>query len=77
VEDDEYILTRELAPRFAKGESITFQDNNNQLVKIATLRMRRETCKVYNLQVEGQGKNGHTYYAGGILVHNMGRAALK
>jgi hypothetical protein len=24
------------------------------------------------LHVEGQGKNGHTYYANGILVHNFG-----
>jgi intein/homing endonuclease len=32
--------------------------------------MHKEMCKMYNLHVEGQGKNGHTYYANGILVHN-------
>jgi RHS repeat-associated protein len=77
VEDDEFILTRELAARFARGAPITFQDENNQPVKIARLQMRRQACPVYNLQVEGQGRDGHTYYACGVLVHNMGRAARK
>jgi len=77
VEDNEFILTRELATRFAKGEPVTFQDVNNQSVRIANMRIRREHCKVFNLQVEGQGKNGHTYFASGILVHNAGRAHRK
>jgi intein/homing endonuclease len=72
VEDSDFTFTDELAARFAKGKSITFQDNNNQQVKVASLRMRKQRCKVYNLHVEGQGKNGHTYYANGILVHNAG-----
>jgi hypothetical protein len=70
VEDGDFKFTDELAGRFAKGEPVTFQDNNNQPVRITSLRMRRQTCKMYNLHVEGQGKNGHTYYANGILVHN-------
>jgi intein/homing endonuclease len=37
------------------------------------MRMRKQLCKVYNLEIEGQGGNGHTYYANGILVHNVGR----
>ena len=53
VEDDEFILTRELAARFAKGEPITLQDSNNQPLNIASVRMRRERCKAYNLHVEG------------------------
>ncbi len=77
VEDGDFTLTDELAARFAKGEPITFQDNNNQPVKIASLRMRREKCKVYNLHVEGQGKKGHTYYANGTLVHNVGTNRIK
>lgn len=77
MEDDEFILTRELEARFAEGEPITLQDNNNQPVKITSMRMHREKCKVYNLNVEGQGGAGHTYYASGILVHNLGRNAFK
>lgn len=72
VEDGDFTFSDELAARFAEGESITFQDSNNQPVKITSLQMRREACKMYNLHVEGQGKNGHTYYANGILVHNFG-----
>ncbi len=72
VEDADFKFTDELAARFSKGEPVTFQDNKNQPVKIATLQMRRQMCKMYNLHVEGQGKNGHTYYANGILVHNAG-----
>jgi RHS repeat-associated protein len=70
VEDGDFAFSGELAARFAKGEPITFQDDKNQLVKISSVRMRRGICKVYNLEVEGQGQNGHTYYAGGVLVHN-------
>jgi intein/homing endonuclease len=62
----------DLAARFAKGKSITFLDNKEQPVTLASLRMRKEICKTYNLHVEGQGTNGHTYYANGILVHNFG-----
>ena len=72
VEDGDFVFSDDLAARFAKGEPITFQDNKNQPVKIASLRMRKERCKVYNLHLEGQGENGHTYYANGILVHNFG-----
>jgi intein/homing endonuclease len=77
VEDDQYILTRDLAARFANGETITFLDSNNEPVKMASVQMRKEMCKVYNLNVEGQGKNGHTYYAAGILVHNRGTYKFK
>ena len=77
VEDEDFTFTDELAARFAKGKPITFQDNKNQPVKIASLRMRRQTCKLYNLHVEGQGKKGHTYYANGILVHNRGTKRFK
>ena len=72
VEDGDFKFTDELAGRLAKGEPVTFQDSNNQSVKIATLRMRKQICQVYNLDVEGQGKDGHTCYANGILVHNFG-----
>jgi RHS repeat-associated protein len=72
VEDGDFKFTDELAGRFARGEPITFQDNNDHPVKIAGLRMRRQACKVYNLHVEGQGNKGHTFYASGILVHNAG-----
>jgi RHS repeat-associated protein len=72
VEDNDFKFTDDLAARFAKGESVTFQDSNEGPVKVASLRMRKEICKMYNLHVEGQGKNGHTYYANGILVHNFG-----
>jgi intein/homing endonuclease len=77
VEDGDFTFSDELAARFAKGEPITFQDHNNQPVKIASLRMRRQSSKVYNLHVEGQGKKGHTYYANGILVHNVGARRFK
>jgi intein/homing endonuclease len=69
-EDDEFVFTRELAARFANGQSITFQDNKGQPVGIANIHLRRQISEVYNLEVEGQGQNGHTYYAGGVLVHN-------
>jgi len=72
VEDGDFKLTDDLAARFAKGEPVTFQDYNERPVKLASLRMRKERCKTYNLHVEGQGTNGHTYYANGILVHNFG-----
>jgi RHS repeat-associated protein len=72
VEDSDFKFTDDLAARFAKGEPITFQGSKNEAVKIASLRIRKEICKVYNLHVEGQGKKGHTYYANGILVHNIG-----
>lgn len=35
IEDDEFVLTRELAARFVKGDGITFEDNNNQPVNYA------------------------------------------
>ena len=72
VEDIDFVFSDELATRFAKGKPITFQDYKNLPVKVVSLRMRRETCKMYNLYVEGQGKNGHTYYTSGVLVHNSG-----
>jgi Hint domain-containing protein len=74
VEDGAFVFTDELAARFAKSEPVTFQDSHNQPVKIVSLQMRKQVCKMYNLHVEGQGKNGHTYYANGILVHNAGAA---
>jgi len=77
IEDDEFILTRELAARFANGQPITFQDSKGQPVRVANIHMRGQICKVYNLEVEGQGPNGHTYYASGILVHNSGRITRK
>jgi hypothetical protein len=70
VEDGDFKFSDELARRFAKGEAVTFQDNIGRSIKIASLRTRSEKCKVYNLRVEGRGKNGHTYFASGILVHN-------
>jgi RHS repeat-associated protein len=72
VEDDDFKFTDDLAARFAKGAPITFQDNNERTLKVTSLRMHTQVCKMYNLHVEGQGKNGHTYYANGILVHNFG-----
>jgi RHS repeat-associated protein len=78
VEDGDFVFTSELGARFAKGEAITFRDSKNQSLKVASVRMRKQICKVYNLHVEGQGNNGHTYYASGILVHNLGaRTGLK
>jgi hypothetical protein len=72
VEDGDFKFTDDLAARFAKGEPVTFQDYNERPIKLASLRMRKERCKTYNLHVEGQGKNGQTYYVSGILVHNAG-----
>jgi Hint module len=72
VEDHDFVFTRDLASRLAKGEPITLQNYRNQPVKIANLQIRTQSCHVYNLHVEGQGKKGHTYYASGILVHNEG-----
>jgi RHS repeat-associated protein len=72
AEDQDFVFTDELAARFAKGKAVTFLDSMNQSIRIASLRMRSERCKMYNIHVEGQGKNGHTYYANGILVHNAG-----
>jgi intein/homing endonuclease len=60
-----------LAGRFGNGKPITFLGNNNQPVKLVSLRMRSQRCKVYNLHVKGQGEKGHTYFANGILVHNV------
>ncbi len=73
-EDNDFTFTGELAARFAKGKPIPFLGNNERPVKLASLRMHKEICKTYNLHVEGQGRNGHTYYADGILVHNFGAA---
>jgi Hint module len=72
VQDGDFAFSDELAARFAKGEAITLQNYNSQPVNIASLGMRKKVCKVYNLELEGQGKSGHTYYASGILVHNAG-----
>ena len=72
VEYGDFVFTDELAARFAKGESITFLDNNERPIKVTSVLMRKQICKMYNLHVEGQGKNGHTFYANGILVHNFG-----
>jgi intein/homing endonuclease len=70
VEDQDFVFTRDLAARFAKGEPITFLDSRNQPVAIVSMQIRREQCKVYNLHVQGQGDKGHTYYANGFLAHN-------
>jgi hypothetical protein len=70
AEDERFILSRELPARFVNGKSTTFLDNNNKAVKLVSLRMRRERCKVFNLHVQGQGEKGHTYFANGIVVHN-------
>ncbi len=72
VEDGDFKFTDELAARFAMGEQVTFQDNNERPIKVTSVLMRKQICKMYNLHVEGQGKNGHTFYANGILVHNFG-----
>lgn len=69
----EKLFETELAARFAKGKLVTLHDSMNQPIRIASLSLHKQACKVYNLEVEGQGKSGHTYYAAGILVHN-GRA---
>jgi intein/homing endonuclease len=71
VEDGRFVSSRELPARFGNGKPITFLGDNNQPVKLVSLRMRRERCKVYNLHVEGQGEKGHTYFANGIVVHNV------
>jgi hypothetical protein len=70
AEDEGFIVSRELAGRFGNGKPITFLGNNNEPVKLVSLRMRSQRCKVYNLHVKGQGEKGHTYFANGILVHN-------
>jgi intein/homing endonuclease len=70
VEDEGFVLSRELPDRFGKGKPTTFLGNNNEPVKLVSLRTRTERCKVYNLHVKGQGEKGHTYFANGILVHN-------
>ena len=70
VEDEGFVLSRELPARFGKGKPTTFLGNNNEPVKLVSLRMRRERCKVYNLHVKGQGEKGHTYFANGVVVHN-------
>jgi hypothetical protein len=70
AEDEGFIVSRELAGRFGNGKPITFLGNNNQPVKLVSLRMRSQRCKVYNLHVKGQGEKGHTYFANGIVVHN-------
>jgi hypothetical protein len=71
AEDERFIVSRELPGRLGNGKPITFLGNNNEPVKLVSLRMRRERCKVYNLHVKGQGEKGHTYFANGILVHNI------
>ncbi|MBX6334913.1 hypothetical protein IRY61_06285 [Candidatus Saccharibacteria bacterium] len=73
-EDNDFTFTGELATRFAKGKSVTFLDSKSNPVKIASLRMRKEICNMYNLHVDRQIRNGHTYCAHGILVHNFGAA---
>jgi hypothetical protein len=70
VEDEGFVLSRELPGRFGNGKPITFLGDDNQPVKLVSLRMRRERCKVYNLHVKGQGEKGHTYFANGVVVHN-------
>ncbi len=45
VEYGDFVFTDELAARFAKGESVTFLDNKEQPVTLASLRMRKEICK--------------------------------
>ena len=70
AEDEAFIFSRELATRFGNGQPITFLGDNNEPLKLVSLRMRTERCKVYNLHVKGQGEKGHTYFANGVLVHN-------
>jgi intein/homing endonuclease len=70
VEDGGFVLSRELPARFGNGKPTTFLGDDNQPVKVVSLRMRRERCKVYNLHVKGQGEKGHTYFANGVVVHN-------
>jgi hypothetical protein len=76
-EDEGFIISRELAGRFSNGKPITFLSNDNEPVKLVSLRMRRERCKVYNLHVEGQGEKGHTYFANGIVVHNVQKGPIR
>ena len=70
AEDEAFIFSRELATRFGNGEPITFLRDDNQPVKLVSLRTRTERCKTYNLHVKGHGEKGHTYFANGVLVHN-------
>jgi intein/homing endonuclease len=70
AEDEGFIVSRELPGRFGNGKPITFVGNDNEPVKLVSLRTRTERCKVYNLHVKGQGEKGHTYFANGIVVHN-------
>jgi intein/homing endonuclease len=77
AEDEEFIFSRDLAGRFRDGKPVTFVGENNQPVKLISLQMRRQRCKVYNLHVEGQGEKGHTYFANGIVVHNLVKAPTR
>lgn len=77
VEDEDFIFSRELADRFQNGTPVTFLGDNNEPVKIVSLRTRRQRCKVYNLHVQGQGDKGHTYFATGIVVHNVQKAPVR
>jgi hypothetical protein len=70
AEDEAFIFSRDLAARFDNGQSVTFLGNNNEPVKLVSVRARTERCKVYNLHVKGQGEKGHTYFVNGIVVHN-------
>lgn len=75
AEDEKFISSRELPARLSEGRPTTLLGNNNERVALVSLRTRRESCKVYNLHVQGQGEKGHTYFANGILVHNAAAKA--
>jgi len=69
VEDCDFRFRDDLAARFTKGEPITFQNNKERPIKLA---YPQGHMQMYNVDVEGQGKSGHSYFASGILVHNAG-----
>jgi hypothetical protein len=60
------------AAGFEKRTMTGSHANTNRSVKVASLQMPKQMRKIYNRHVEGRGKNGHTYYASGILVRKFG-----
>ena len=78
-----YLTAAEVYQRFAFNQSVHMLREDGSDVGISRVHIYEQTVKVYNLHVQSpydkdgiEGKDGHNYFANGVLVHNKPSSAV-
>lgn len=75
LEIKDFISAQEIYELWSKGTSMTFVDELGRLSKIVSIGREQKVVPVFNLSVKGlpagNSERGHSYFANGMLVHNM------